>query len=428
MEIIVLLILICINGFFALSEIALVSAKPSRLEQAKANGSSGARIALHMLQDSEGFLSAIQVGITLIGIVTGVYGGMNLADDVAPFIALIPALQPYASQFALVFTVIIITYVSIVFGELVPKTIALSNPHVIAIKVAPTIHYFSKAFYPFVKLLSWSTTLINNVIGIKKTTEQLTEAELRQMIKTASTEGVIERDQNVIHENIFYFSDKRAKHIMTHRVDVEWLDLNKPQAVLVSQLTSAQHSKLVCSKGRPDHFKGYIDVRDYYKSLQNPNPPQLEALLKEPVVVSENAMAYQVLQQLRQHNSHFCCVIDEYGGFEGIITMHDIIESIVGAIADEGGVLEPEFHIREDGSVLINGDAPIEQLVSLIDGFTIDFEEIDYATVAGFVFHSLNKMPHLGDKVYYRNYTFEVVDLDGNRIDKVLITKNLEND
>jgi putative hemolysin len=224
-EIVVLILLILINGFFALSEIALVSSKKTRLEQEMLKGSKGALTALKLLDNSESFLSAIQVGITLIGIVTGVYGGMNIADDVSPFFERIEPLKEYAGEIALTVTIIIITYLSIVIGELVPKTIALSNPDKIAIRVAPIVYYFSKVFYPFVRLLSISTNFINKILGVKKHNDRITESELRQMIKTASIEGVIENDQNTLHEKVFYFADKKAKHIMTHRTEVEWIDL-----------------------------------------------------------------------------------------------------------------------------------------------------------------------------------------------------------
>jgi putative hemolysin len=191
-EIVVLIFLILINGFFALSEIALVSSKKTRLEQQMLKGSKGALTALKLLDNSESFLSAIQVGITLIGIVTGVYGGMNIAHDITPFFEKIEPIKEFAGEIALTITVIIITYLSIVIGELVPKTIALSNPDKIAIRVAPTIYYFSKVFYPFVRLLSFSTNFVNKILGVKKPNDQITESELRQMIKTASIEGVIE--------------------------------------------------------------------------------------------------------------------------------------------------------------------------------------------------------------------------------------------
>jgi putative hemolysin len=423
MEILILGILILINGFFALSEIALVSSKQARLEQAKIDGKKGAKIALRLLDDSENFLSAIQVGITLIGIVTGVYGGMNIADDVTPFFKKFELTITYANEISLSFTVLIITYISIVIGELVPKTIALSNPERVAIKVAPIVYYFSKLFYPFVKMLSVSTNFINNLLGIKKQSEQLTESELRQMIKIASHEGVIEKEQNVIHENIFYFADKKAKHIMTHRTDIEWIDISKPIDEINETLQNMQHTKVVCCKGELDNFQGLLYLNDYYKAVSANKSVTIESLIREPIIIPENTDAKNVLKLVRQKRSHLCFVVNEYGGFEGIITLHDIIENIIGQIPDEGETYEPDVFVREDKSVLVSGDAPVETLLEIIEDFTIDFEKIEYSTVAGFVFNQLDKIPEIGDKFDYIGYNIEIVDIDGMRIDKVLISK-----
>lgn len=421
MEILILGILILLNGFFSLSEIALVSSKRTRLEQLRLRGSKGSGIALRMLANSGNFLSAVQVGITLIGIVTGVYGGMNIADDVAPFFAKFELTRPYAHEIALTLTVIIITYVSIVIGELVPKTVALSNPERIAVKVAPAIYYFSAAFYPFVKLLSISTNLVSKLIGVKKHNEHMTESELRQIIRLASYEGVIEKEQNIIHEKVFYFSDKKAKHIMTHRTDVEWIDIGKPEDEFKEDISGVQHSKVICSEGNLDNFQGVLYLKDYYKSKTFDKEPPIKNLLVQPVIVPENADAQRVLNQLRQRKIHICVVVNEYGGLEGIITLHDIIENIVGQIPDEGETYEPDVFKRDDQSLLVNGDAPIETLTEIIEDFTIDFDKIDYSTVAGFVFEQMNNIPKTGDKIEYMGYTIEIVDMDGNRIDKVLI-------
>jgi len=423
MEIAILGILILLNGFFALSEIALVSSKTARLEQARLEGSKGAKTALHLLKNSENFLSAIQVGITLISIVTGVYGGINIADSVSPFFEKFAITQPYAHEIALTLTILLITYISIVVGELVPKTIALSDPGNIAIRVAPIIYHFSRAFYPFVKLLSISTNFIKNLLGIKKQNEHLTESELRQMIKIASAEGVIEKGQNIIHERIFYFSDKKAKHVMTHRTEVEWINIEKPENEIKQALLEVQHSKIVCCKGNLDNFQGVIYLKDFYKSLAADNKFKLSNLLVQPIIVPENTDAKKVLSLFRQKKIHICFVVDEYGEFEGIITLHDIIENIVGQIPDEGEAYEPDVFVRDDKTVLVSGDAPIETLLEIIEDFTIDFEKIDYSTVAGFVFNQINKIPEIGDKFDYLGYKIEIVDIDGNKIDKILLTK-----
>jgi putative hemolysin len=423
MEVLVLGFLILLNGFFALSEVALISSKPSRLEQFKLKGSKGARTALKLLVNSESFLSAIQVGITLIGIVTGVYGGVNLADDFTPFFAQFELMAKYAHEIALTITVLIITYISIVIGELVPKTIALGNPEKIAIRVAPAIYYLSSAFYPFVRLLAISTNLVNRMIGIKSNQEQMTEGELRHMLKVASYEGVIEKEQNQMHEKVFYFSDKRAKHIMTHRTEVEWLDIELPKAKLYNEILEMKHSKVVACRKSPDNFVGVLVIKEFLLNYYAENQLPIEQILRSPIVIPENADAQKVLNLFKQKQTYFSVVVNEYGSFEGIITLHDILENILGDLPEEDEKAEPDVFIREDQSVLVSGDAPIETLVDLIEDFIIDFDEIDYSTVAGYVFNQINKIPELGDKVYCSDSIIEVVDIDNNKIDKVLITK-----
>lgn len=423
MELIVLGFLILVNGFFALSEAALISSKKARLEQYKIKGSNGAKVALKLLENSENFLSAIQVGITLIGIVTGVYGGVNIADDVAPFFLQFDLTHEFAHEIALSLTVIAITYISIVIGELVPKTIALSNPEKISVKVAPAVSLISKIFFPFVRLLALSTNLINRLIGLKQAEGQVTEQELRHMLKFASNEGVIEEEQNRMHEKVFYFSDKKAKHIMTHRKDVEWIDIEQSKEDFHAEILSLKHSKIIVGRQSIDEFSGVLLVKEYLISYYSGSPQNIESLLNSPLVIPENADAQKVLDLFRQKQNYMAIVVDEYGSFEGIITLHDIIENIIGHVPEEGEKPEPEVFVRDDQSILVSGDAPIETLVDLIDDFYIDFEDINYSTVAGYVFNQINKIPELGDKVVLSDCTIEVVDIDNNKIDKVLITK-----
>jgi putative hemolysin len=423
MELIVIGILILLNGFFALSEIALVSSKQARLEQMKTEGKKGAKTALRLLEKSENFLSAVQVGITLIGIVTGVYGGLNIAEDISPFIQQIDFMKASADEIALTLTIITITYFSIVIGELVPKTIALSNPEKIAVKIAPVIFYFSKLFYPFVKLLSVSTNLFNKLIGIEKKSEHLTESELRHMLKIASHEGIIEKEQNLIHEKVFYFADKRARHIMTHRTEVEWIDLEQTEEGIKADILNSHHSKLVCSSGNIDNIVGILYMKDYFTSINSDPGMKVADLLTQPLYIPENSDAPKVLNLFKKEQIHFGIVVNEYGSMEGIISLYDIMENIIGEFPEEGESLEPDLFIRDDKSVLVSGDAPIEILDGIIDGFVVDFEEIDYSTVAGFVFDNIKKIPQIGDKFEFNGHTIEIVDIDGNRIDKILISK-----
>lgn len=423
MEIFVISILIVLNGFFALSEIALVSSKRSRLEQLKNEGRKGSKSALRLLKDSESFLSAIQVGITLIGIVTGVYGGLNIADDFTPFLERFDLFRNSADEISLTVTILIITYFSILLGELVPKTIALSNPEKIAVRIAPVIYCFTLVFYPLVKFFSLSTTLINNIIGTGKPKEHLTEAELRQMLKIASHQGVIEKEQNLIHEKVFYFSDKKARHIMTHRMEVEWIDINLPPDVIKESILGSRHSRLVCCMENLDSFIGILSLKDFLAANYSSDDFIISGLLTQPLIVPESAEAYKVLNLFREKQLHFCIVVNEYGSIEGIITLHDILENLIGDVPEEGEKYEPDIFVREDKSFLVSGDAQVEILDSIFENYLTDLENVDYATVAGFVLSKIDKIPQIGDKFIFNNFVIEIVDIDGKRIDKILITK-----
>ncbi|MFV0391105.1 MAG: hemolysin family protein [Paludibacteraceae bacterium] len=424
MDIIIILILILINGFFSLSEIAVISSKETRLNQHKQQGSKGAEIALRLRADSENFLSSVQVGITLVALITGAYSGASLSDDLIPLFDKIEVLRPYSNVISITVVMFLTTYITIVIGELVPKTIALSKPDVVAIRIAPIIRVFSKIFYPFVKLLSASTTFITNLLGIKKTAEDMTETELRQMLRTASKTGVIEETQNSIHEKVFNFSDKRAIHLMTHRIEVEWIDLDETEEEIRREIENITHNKIVCCRGSLDNLTGVLMIRDYYKAVVHGPDFKVSDLVVQPVIIHENTSAPKVLEQMKQSRTHICVVVDEYGDFEGVITFHDIMENLVGILPDEGEIVEPDYFVRDDNSVLVNGDAPIEVMSNFIENFDVDFELIDYSTVAGFVIEQINMIPKIGDKINYADYTIEIVDMDGNRIDKVLISKN----
>lgn len=421
--VLIIVVFILVNGFFALSEIALVSSKKNRLESDKKKGHKGAKMALQLQSKSEDFLSAIQIGITLIGIINGVYGGVTIASKVAPLFYNIPVIAPYAETISLALVVFMITYISIVVGELVPKTIALNNPEKIAKKVAIPIHYFSKVFYPFVVLLSKSTNLLNKLLGIHKKTDVISEMELRSMIKHASVLGVIEKGQDIIHEKVFYFSDKRAKHLMTHRLDVEWIDINDTLPEVVDKILHSRHSKLIACQNTLDNFIGIVTVKEVLVELLIKDDFTIRQFIAEPLIVPSNIRAQRVLDLFKIKQQYVAIVVDEYGNFEGIITLHDIIENLVGEMPDEDEDIEPDIFIREDKSALVSGDASIEVMSEFIDGFFIDFEEIDYSTIAGFVLANINKIPQLGDKFEYEDLIFQIMELDGNRIDKILITK-----
>ena len=425
LEIIIILLLILLNGFFALSEIAVVSSKKTKLESERKKGNKGAELALKLQSDPDVFLSAVQVGITLIGIINGAYGGAKLSVYVQPFFENIPATAPYAPTISLIIVVFLITYVSIVIGELVPKTVALNNPERVSILISRPVYVVSIIFYPFVKLLSVSTSLFNKMIGLKPTDDVLSEMELRAMLKTASNEGIIEREENIIHEQVFYFSDKRAHHLMTHRTDVEWVDISNSREQVIRDLLATKHSKVLMCDKMLDDFVGTISVKEFLLRLHENNQASWQDLINEPLIFPSTIRAQKVLEMFRNNHKFVGVVVDEYGSLDGIITLHDIIENLVGTIPNEHEVEEPDIFMRDERSALVNGEAPIETLTHFIDDFIIDFDDIDYSTVAGFVLSNINKIPQLGDVFQYENITIEIVDMDGNKIDKVLITKDV---
>ncbi|HOM62996.1 MAG TPA: hemolysin family protein [Dysgonamonadaceae bacterium] len=422
-EVLIILLLIVLNGFFALSEIAVVSSSKTKLESERKKGNSGAETALKLKADPDNFLSAVQVGITLIGIVNGAYGGSTLSVYVEPFFRQFAWSAPYASTISIILVVFLITYVSIVIGELVPKTIALNNPEKVSIFVSRPVHVVSIVFYPFVRLLATSTSLFNKLIGLKPVSGTLSEMELRAMLKTASKEGVIEREENIIHEQVFYFSDKRARHLMTHRTDVEWVNVLQKKEQIVADLLKCRHSKVLACNGKLDDFVGIISIKEFLIAYYANHDFSLNELVQEPLIFPSSLRAQKVLETFRDKHKSFAVVVDEYGSLDGIITLHDIFENLVGTLVDENENEEPDIFMRNDHSALVNGEAPLEILTLFLDDFIIDFETIDYSTIAGFVLSNINKIPQVGDKFVYDNTEFEIVDVDGNKIDKVLITK-----
>ena len=427
-DIIIILLLVLLNGFFALSEIAIVSASKNKLDVASKNGSRGAARAQKLQSDPDNFLSSVQVGITLIGIINGAYGGQAFAGKLAPFFYQFALTASFADAISMVIVVFLITYVSIVIGELVPKTIALNNSEKMAVAVAPTIHVVSIIFYPFVKLLSFSTGFINKLIGLKPKEDVISELELRAMLKTASHEGVIDVEENIIHEQVFYFSDKRAKHLMTHRTDVEWVDISKSREEIIDDLLHTKHSKILACREKIDDFAGTISMRDFLMRLNSNEDFTIEELIMEPIIVPNTVRAKKVLENFKNNYKFITVVVDEYGSLDGIITIHDIFENLVGNIPEETDVesTEPLIFIRDDNSALVSGEAPIEIITQFDEDFIVDFDKIDYSTVAGFVFTCINKIPSVGDKFDYNNLIFEIVDVDGNKIDKILITKKMD--
>ena len=428
-DILIIFILLLFSGFFSFSEIAIVSAKKMKLEAEQKKGSKGAARALQLQAEPGIFLSAAQVGTTLISIINGAYGGHAFAGYVAPLFENIPFTAPFAESIAMTIVVFVIAYASVVIGELVPKTIALNSSNKMAIIASRPIYIMSLIFYPFVKVLIATTNMIIRAIGLKPESEVMSEMEIRAMLKTASNEGVINPEENIIHEQVFYFSDKRAIHLMTHRTDIEWIDIEKDHKDVIDDLLRTKHSKVLVCKGKIDDFIGTITIRDFLVHLNTKKKIEIDDYINEPLIIPNTLSAPKVLDRLKKNHKFMAVVVDEYGSIDGIVTMHDIIEHLVGTIPEETeGKTEPLIFFRKDHSALVSGEAPIEILTQIDADFVVNFDGINYSTIAGFVFARINKIPSVGDMFTFENLSFEIVDVDGNRADKVLVKKNIKDD
>jgi putative hemolysin len=425
MEIFIITILLLLNGVFAMYEIALVSSRKSRLEEKAKFGNIGAKTALKLLREPEKILSAIQVGITLVGIVSGAYGGIAFAEDIAPFFISIPSLATHAHTFAVIIVVGLITYFSLIIGELVPKTIALNNPEAIAIFLSPAMNIVGKVAYPVIWFLSVSTKLVLKLFGIKSKAEApVTEEELRILLKQGSEHGVIEKEESDIINEVIRFGDKRASMIMTHRLDVEWIDNTGPTDEILAIALRSSHSRIPICHKTVDDIKGVVAIKDLFAWYINHQTLNFEEIITDPVYIPEQLPAIKVLELFRETRNHFGIVVNEYGSMEGIITLHDVTENIMGdlpAIEDHD---EPDVFQREDGSYLIDGSMMLEDVEDLLELHTLfekGEEEVNINTIGGLAMYKLNRIPKTGDKFLIRGKYFEIVDMDGNRVDKLLV-------
>lgn len=419
-EIIVISFLFLLNGLFAMCEIALVSSRKSKLEQLAHAGSSGAKTALKLLDNPAKFLSTIQIGITLVGIIAGAYGGEAFTEDLQPMIEKITFLKPHAEWIAFTSIVIVITYFSLVIGELVPKSIAMANPEGITVRFAPFMHLLSILTYPFVIFLTISTKLLLKIFRIEQQKDSnVTEEELKYMIESSSRLGVIERQENEIMQSVFRFGDRNAESIMTHRSEIVWLDIHNSKDEIMLKVETSYCSKFPVCDGDLNAIIGTVSVRDIFLLANQSESFDLKSILKDALFIPVTMPALSVLDLFRKQAVHIGFVVDEYGEVEGLITLHDLVENIIGILPDsEEG--EAEIIQREDGSWLIDGEIKIDLVKETLKIAELP-AETNYHTLAGFMIQMFNKIPKSGDSFVYLTYKFEVVDMDDKRIDKVLV-------
>lgn len=420
MEVFILLLLIFVNALFVMSEIALVSARKGRLESQSNKGDAKAKAAIDLIENPEKFLSTAQIGITLVSILTGVYSGEKFGKDLKPLIENIEVLEPYAATIATSIVVIIVTFLSIIFGELIPKKFGLLRAEKISRLVAQPMNVLSSVVHPFVWLLSGITNIIFKIFNIKKATDDaVTEEEIKAMISEGSEHGSIEEGEKEIIERVFHLGDRNITSLMTHRTDIVWLNINDTVQDVKNQLDDITYSTYPVCEGSVDDIKGLVYVKDLLKA--SPDTP-LKELIKPALFVPKNNKSYQLLEKIRTTRIHACFIVNEYGTMEGMITLNDIMEAIVGDVPQTG---QEEYEIveRADGSFLVDAQLQFYNFLSYFGRADwMNEGEQEFDTVAGFVLHELEHIPVTGETFEWRDFKFEIIDMDGQRIDKILVT------
>ncbi|GAB2592261.1 hemolysin family protein [Spirosoma areae] len=428
MEILIILLLTILNGVFSMSEIALVSSRKSKLETAAKNGDRRAQVALDLSNSPNRFLSTVQIGITLIGILLGIFSGDKLTTDVQNAVAQVAFLKPYAHAVAVGLVLLLLTYLSLVLGELVPKRIGLSNPEGIAKTMAGPMILLSKLTSPFIALLTLSSDVLLKILQIKPNESAVTEEEIKSLIQEGTSGGAIEEIEQEIVQNVFQLGDRKITSLMTNRQEIIYLDLEDEPAENRAKILEYRHSVFPLCNGGVDEVVGLIYTKDFLgKDLDN-ELLYLDNIKRDVLFVPENNRAYQVLERFRERKQYVGIIVDEYGGVLGVITLNDILDVLVGDINDN---IHSDYEIRErgDGSYLIDAQLPFEDFLAY---FSITLTALvrrdltGFDTLGGFALHILKDIPQTGESFVWHGYQFEIMDMDKSRIDKILMQKQTE--
>ena len=427
MEFVIILFLLVLNGIFAMYEIALVSSSKARLETLLSKGNKSAKGVLKQLEEPEKFLSTIQIGITLIGIISGAYGGVAIADDIQPLFEQISGINAsLAKDLSMIIVITVITYLSLIIGELVPKSIALSNPERYATILSPFMIVLTKISYPFVFLLSVSIKLMNKLIGVNGNGERsMTQEELKMILHQSSEQGVIDKEETDMLNDVFRFSDKRANDLMTHRTDVIPLYVNYTEKEVLSVIEQKHFSKYLLLNKSMDDIVGVVSVKDIILMIGKDNTPfDLHSIAQTPLFIPESLYAKKVLELFKKNKNKFGVVVNEYGGTEGIITLHDLTESVFGDILEENEIEEEDIVRRQDGSLLVEGSMNMDDFMEEMGIlFYDDLKQEDFTTLSGMAMFFIGRIPKAGDIFNYKNLRFEIMDMDNGRVDKLLVMK-----
>ena len=419
-EILIILLLVFVNGIFAMAEIAIISGRKARLQQLANEGNTSAQTALGLANSPGDFLSTIQVGITLVGVLAGAFGGATIAVKLAPFISTIPALAPYSEAVAFGLVVLVITYLTIIIGELAPKRIALNNAEKIAMTVASPMRLISILAMPVVRMLSISTEAVLWVLRVKPSTEPtVTEEEIKILVDQGTKAGVFEEAESDMVESVFRLGERRISAMMIPRTDVTALFTDDTVEEIGQKITQSGHSSYPVCEGSLDDVKGVVYAKDLLNLYLANKPLDIKSSLKEPLFFYESMPALKALELFKKSGKHMALIIDEYGGLQGLVTIDDIMESVVGEIAENES---PQVIQREDGSWLVDGMLPIDEFKNIFDIDSLPEEDTGtFQTIGGFVMSNMHRIPSVGSRFTVGDFTYEVVDMDGMRVDKILL-------
>lgn len=403
-----------------MTEMALVSSRKSRLEAQAKEGSGSARKTLNVLSSPDKFLSTIQIGITLIGILTGIFSGESIQKDLTSFFSHFEIIKPFSHVLATLIIVLIVTYCTLVLGELVPKRIGLSKPEAIAKRMSPFMDLLSKITYPFIWILSFSTKSIVKVLGIKERDNSVTEEEIKALINEGAEQGEIAAAEQEIIERVFHLGDRSITSLMTHRSEIEWLNVSMNENQAFEVISKSMHSVYPLCENTLDDILGIVKTKDLYVSAKEKS---LKELCKPALFVPENNTAYQVMEKLKAKGLSVCFIVDEYGALQGMITLKDIFEAIVGDILELDERDEVDIVKREDGSYWVNAQMHFYDFLAYFDKEDLYKDTEDFDTLAGFILSHLQHIPKVGDHFEKDGFSFEIVDMDGYKIDKVLFRR-----
>ena len=416
----VVLLLLVLNGLFAMSELAVVSSRRAKLQSRAERGDKGAAAALRLSENPTRFLAAVQVGITLIGILSGAYGQATIAGELDRMLETVPALHDYSELISTAVVVVIITYLSLIVGELVPKRLALTNPERFACIVAGPMTVLAAVCKPIVLLLRVSTEAVLRLIGVRPdSASRVTEEEVKSLIAEGTEAGVFQPAEREMLEGVLRVADRSVRSIMVARPDVVWLDINDGPDAVMNEISASGHSRYPIARGDIEDLIGVVHAKDLLEQQRSTGTFDLEAVARPAVFVADRTPILKLLDQFRSANVHLIVVVDEHGSIEGIVTPSDILSAIAGSLPEGEGEPDPDAVRRHDGSWLLDGRMPIDDVERTL-GLKGMNEDEEFSTIAGFVLNEMRRIPAAGESFVWKGWRFEVVDLDNRRIDKVL--------